>query len=79
VRWHVFALGRPVAFEVDQIDEFLHSGRSVLVVGRLQEMTFSEVQHLEASRTPQPWAQGQRTLVCQVELGHVTDRRVHPG
>jgi pyridoxamine 5'-phosphate oxidase-like protein len=74
-----FALGRPVAFEVDQIDEFLHNGWSVLVVGRLREMTFSEVQQLEPGRTPQPWAQGQRTLVCQVELGHVTGRRVHPG
>jgi uncharacterized protein len=31
------ALGRPVAFEGDQIDEFLHSGWSVLVVGQLRE------------------------------------------
>jgi uncharacterized protein len=73
------ALGRAVAFEVDQIDEFLHSGWSVLVVGQLREMSFSEVQQLDPSRTPQPWAQGQRTLVCQIPLGKVTGRRVHPG
>jgi len=74
-----FALVRPVAFEVDQIDEFLHSGWSVLVVGQLREMTFSEVQQREPGRTPQPWAQGERTLACQVEFGQVTGRRVQPG
>ena len=74
-----FALGRTVAFEVDQIDEFLHSGWSVLVVGRLLEMTFSEVQQLATDRTPQPWPQGQQTLVCQIEISHVSGRKVHPG
>ena len=74
-----FALGRTVAFEVDQIDEFLHSGWSVLVVGRLLEMTFSEVQQLATDRTPQPWPQGKQTLVCQIEISHVSGRRVHPG
>ena len=73
-----FALGRTVAFEVDQIDDFLNGGWSVLVVGRLLEMSFSERQQLEPGRTPQPWAQGQRTLVCQIELDQITGRRVHP-
>jgi Pyridoxamine 5'-phosphate oxidase len=33
------ALGRVVAFEVDQVDDFLRSGWSVLVLGKLAEMS----------------------------------------
>jgi hypothetical protein len=74
-----FALGRTVAFEVDQIDGFLRSGWSVLIVGRLSEMSPSAVQMLDVGKMPQPWPEGIQTLVCEVSLSQVTGRRVHPG
>jgi nitroimidazol reductase NimA-like FMN-containing flavoprotein (pyridoxamine 5'-phosphate oxidase superfamily) len=74
-----FALGRTVAFEVDQVDEFLHSGWSVLIVGRLSEMSPSAIEMLDVSDTPQPWPKGTQTLVCEVSLSEVTGRRVLPG
>jgi nitroimidazol reductase NimA-like FMN-containing flavoprotein (pyridoxamine 5'-phosphate oxidase superfamily) len=74
-----FALGRTVAFEVDQLDEFLRSGWSVLIVGQLSEMSPSEITMLDDSETPKPWAEGVKTLVCQVTLSQITGRRVHPG
>jgi uncharacterized protein len=74
-----FALGSIVAFEVDQLDEFLRSGWSVLIVGRLRELTPAEIRMLDVGETPMPWAQGAKTLVCEVAISQITGRRVHPG
>ena len=73
------ALGRIVAFEVDQIDDFLRSGWSVLVVGKLTEMSPSATQLLDLSQTPVPWAGGDRTLYCEVPFTELSGRRIHPG
>lgn len=73
------ALGRIVAFEVDQVDDFLRSGWSVLVVGKLAEMSPSAVRMLNVTQTPVPWAGGDRTLFCEIPLTEVSGRRIHPG
>lgn len=72
------ALGRVVAFEVDQVDEFLRSGWSVLILGTLTEMPLSAVRMLDVTQTPEPWAGGDRTLFCEVSLGRLSGRRIHP-
>lgn len=73
------ALGRVVAFEVDQVDDFLRSGWSVLIVGKLAEMSPSAVRMLNVTQTPVPWAGGDRTLFCEIPLTEVSGRRIHPG
>jgi hypothetical protein len=73
------ALGRTVAFEVDQVDDFLRSGWSVLIVGKLTEMSPSAVRMLDVSQTPAPWAGGERTLYCEIPFSELSGRRIHPG
>jgi nitroimidazol reductase NimA-like FMN-containing flavoprotein (pyridoxamine 5'-phosphate oxidase superfamily) len=73
------ALGRIVAFEVDHVDDFLRSGWSVLVVGKLAEMSPSAVRMLNVSQTPDPWAGGERTLFCEIPFEQLSGRRIHPG
>jgi len=72
------ANGHPVAFEVDQVDEFLHTGWSVLVTGEAHSITLSELRMLDLFQTPDPWPQGERPLFLQLPLVKITGRRVHP-
>jgi hypothetical protein len=72
-----FTRGRQVAFEVDQTDEFLQTGWSVLVPGVAEEVTVSMLESLDVGRTPDPWPDGMRSLFLYVPLTAVTGRRVH--
>lgn len=74
-----FGLGRTIAFEVDSIDEFLHSGWSVLMSGTLRELDSSVIQALDYRDTPQPWPAGSQTMFCQLEPTQISGRRIHPG
>lgn len=73
-----FALGRTVAFEVDAIDEFLHSGWSVLMSGILRELDPSTIQALDHRDTPQPWPAGSQTMFCRLEPTQISGRCIHP-
>jgi nitroimidazol reductase NimA-like FMN-containing flavoprotein (pyridoxamine 5'-phosphate oxidase superfamily) len=67
-----------VAFEVDEIDEFLECGWSVLAVGTAHLITDpSDLSRSWADR-PEPWAPGARSLYVRIEPTEVTGRRVHP-
>jgi nitroimidazol reductase NimA-like FMN-containing flavoprotein (pyridoxamine 5'-phosphate oxidase superfamily) len=68
----------PAAFEVDQFDEFLQTGWSVLVVGNAQPLDEESLLLLDVRQTPQPWPAGRRVLVVQLPLTMMTGRRVHP-
>jgi uncharacterized protein len=68
----------PIAFEVDQVDEFLQTGWSVLVVGNAQPLDEAALLLLDLGQTPQPWPEGRRSLVVQLPLTMMTGRRVHP-
>lgn len=68
----------PIAFEVDQVDEFLQSGWSVLVVGNAQALDEASLLLLEIGQSPEPWPEGRRSLVVQLPLTIMTGRRVHP-
>jgi uncharacterized protein len=69
-----YLINRPVAFEVDQVDEFLQTGWSVLIVGNDE----TSLRLLDLQQSPQPWPEGRRSLVVQLPLTTVTGRRVHP-
>ena len=68
----------PIAFEVDQVDEFLQAGWSVLVVGNAQPLDEASLLLLDVGQSPQPWPEGRRSLVVQLPLMMMTGRRVHP-
>ena len=72
------ALNEPVAFQVDQVDEFLQSGWSVLVTGVAEELPAELLRSLDIGRTPDPWPAGLRSLFLQIPIMAVTGRRVHP-
>jgi len=67
-----------VAFEVDQIDEPRHAGWSVLVTGEAQQITIRELELLDISQAPDPWAEGEHPLFLQLPLTTMTGRRVLP-
>jgi nitroimidazol reductase NimA-like FMN-containing flavoprotein (pyridoxamine 5'-phosphate oxidase superfamily) len=70
--------GRPVAFEVDEIDEFLQAAWSVVVVGDAQLVPPATLRVLDLPQFPQPWAAGDRSMVLQLSLSTVSGRRVYP-
>jgi uncharacterized protein len=68
----------PIAFQVDQVDEFLQTGWSVLVVGNAQPLDEESLLLPDVGQSPQPWPEGRRALVVQLPLTMMTGRRVHP-
>ena len=65
------ATGR-VAFEIDELDEFIESGWSVLVRGSASEVSPGDV----LIDRPDPWAEGPRTLLLQITPEDITGRRL---
>ncbi|MES9523564.1 helix-turn-helix domain-containing protein [Streptomyces capoamus] len=69
--------GRPVAFEVDRIDEAFSQGWSVLVRGVARVVTDPEQQcRYDEKAHSKPWAGGDRELWLRIEPGMVTGRRI---
>jgi uncharacterized protein len=71
------AHGADVAFEVDDLDAELHSGWSVLAVGRCERVEDpATVRLIRSEHDVEPWAAGQRNLYLQVSWTDLTGRRV---
>lgn len=69
--------GRPVAFEVDRIDDAFSRGWSVVVRGVARAVTDPRQQRRYAEKAhSKPWAGGQRDLWLRIEPGMVTGRRI---
>ncbi|MFE9451595.1 helix-turn-helix domain-containing protein [Streptomyces sp. NPDC006739] len=69
--------GRPVAFEVDRIDDAFSQGWSVLVRGVARAVTDPEQRRRYAEEAHSgPWAGGDRELWLRIESGIVTGRRI---
>lgn len=67
--------GSPVAFEVDELDDRLAWGWSVVVLGRAEQVQdHTEVEAL-FRRLPQPWATGLRPVLVRIVPTEVTGRR----
>jgi nitroimidazol reductase NimA-like FMN-containing flavoprotein (pyridoxamine 5'-phosphate oxidase superfamily) len=70
-------LNRTVPFEIDDHDDAEHTGWSVLVVGRAEEVVHpDEVARCEALGL-EPWAGEARDRWVRIRAEHVTGRRVH--
>jgi nitroimidazol reductase NimA-like FMN-containing flavoprotein (pyridoxamine 5'-phosphate oxidase superfamily) len=68
------------SFQVDEIDDFLQTGWSVLLIGTARWVSDTEQltdlwwdQH-----QPDPWAGGERNAFVRLLPSEVTGRRVHP-
>jgi nitroimidazol reductase NimA-like FMN-containing flavoprotein (pyridoxamine 5'-phosphate oxidase superfamily) len=69
------AISAPVAFEVDDIDDFTESGWSVLVRGHVSVIERHELSDVEL---PRPWAEGTRTLILKISVAEISGRRLIP-
>ena len=72
-------LNAPGAFEVDDIVNWSRSGWSVLIRGRLSELTEPAHIHQALHSTLKPWAGGDRDHVVRLTGEEVTGRRIEPG
>ena len=67
-----FAPGQTVAFETDQVDEFLQTGWSVLAVGKLNLVSKESLRMLATQQMPDPWAEGSRSVFLQLGTDELT-------
>ena len=65
-----------VVFEVDDVDDELRSGTSVLVHGTLGEISAPEDRELASSLSIDTWAPGERDHVVRVTPQWLTGRRI---
>ncbi len=73
------AVDAQVAFSVDDLDEALRAGWTVLAVGTCRRVEDpSEVRALRGASDPEPWAAGQRSLYLKLAWEQLTGRRLHP-
>ncbi|MDH6144299.1 nitroimidazol reductase NimA-like FMN-containing flavoprotein (pyridoxamine 5'-phosphate oxidase superfamily)/plasmid maintenance system antidote protein VapI [Kitasatospora sp. GP30] len=71
------AIGQQVAFEVDQLDEALSSGWSVVVAGIAEHLTDPEaLEWLAEHADPGPWAGGTRQTWVRISPQRVTGRLI---
>ncbi len=67
--------GRPVAVEVDELDEETHTGWSVLMRGRA-----ALVRDLPpGSPEPEPWPSARRPLLVEIDVTEISGRRLGAG
>ncbi len=66
------------AFEVDEIDDFLQCGCSVLATGRASHVIDPDGLMVDDVDEPEPWANGLRTLLIRIDPEKITGRRVYP-
>lgn len=66
-----------VAFEVDEIDEDLRRGWSVLAVGRCARISDpAEVEAIRRDHSPEPWVGGSRDLYFSITWKGISGRRL---
>ena len=69
-----------VAFEVDRLDQDQQHGWSVLARGRAEAVTDpGELDRIEATCAPRPWAAGNRALFLRIAWTEVTGRKLGHG
>ncbi|MBA2559180.1 MAG: pyridoxamine 5'-phosphate oxidase family protein [Propionibacteriales bacterium] len=67
-----------VAFQVDEIDDFLQCGWSVLVVGQAHHIPDPDGFPANRLERPEPWASGARTQFVRIDREDISGRRVQP-
>jgi len=76
-RLATFATIGSVAFEVDEADNYTESGWSVLVRGTAAVVPADQLRGT-AANAPEPWVDGDRTLVLRITPREITGRRLIP-
>ena len=74
--WH--AIFHDVAFEVDSSTSSCTPAGVSWSSARPHCSRSTSLRMLDLSQTPQPWAEGERSIVLQLSLASITGRRVHP-
>jgi uncharacterized protein len=69
-------VGRPVAFEVDEVDVEFHDGWSVVVHGRAEEVWEPEELDRLRQLPLRPWAPGDRAHYVRILSTAITGRRI---
>ena len=69
-------VGQRASFEVDQVDDALRAGWSVLVSGRVEAIEDERERARVEARGLEPWAGGARDLRLRVRAEEVTGRRI---
>lgn len=67
---------RPVAFEIDEVDDFTRSGVSVIVHGTGQKRTIADL--VAANAYPDTWPEGPNPGVLSIAIRTVSGRRLLP-
>jgi nitroimidazol reductase NimA-like FMN-containing flavoprotein (pyridoxamine 5'-phosphate oxidase superfamily) len=68
---------KPMALEIDSLDDGLHEGWSVVVVGTAVHIGLPH-EIVQAHSLPlEPWAQGEKPEVIRLRPSKVTGRRIH--
>ncbi|MFE7160385.1 helix-turn-helix domain-containing protein [Streptomyces sp. NPDC057636] len=71
------AIGAQVAFEVDQIDEALSQGWSVLLQGHARAVSDADTERrLNALAYSEPWAGGERDMWVRIDPDSISGRRI---
>ena len=71
------ARGADVAFEVDELDNEMRTGWSVLAVGRCERIEdVSELTTIQQEGPPTPWATGTRDLYFAIRWRGLSGRRL---
>lgn len=65
-----------IAFEVDHHDDMAGIGWSVLLGGRVTEMTADAVEQVPGASRKHPWAGGDRSLALRLTTETISGRRV---
>ena len=71
------AVNCAVAFEVDDIDDFLEAGWSVVVSGTAELLSVDELARLRDD-APEPWVEGPRTLFVSIPVEQISGRQLIP-
>jgi uncharacterized protein len=71
----------PASFQIDSIDREHHTGWSVVVTGRLEEVTEYDSETLDRLRRLDvaPWAGGDKPHWMRLEPARITGRRIGTG
>jgi len=73
------AAGTTVSLEVDQIDEPMSEGWSVLVTGRARLIVDPTELEQYADLVIDPWPGGRREGIIRIEAGEISGRRIRQG
>lgn len=68
----------PVSFEIDDVDRSHHTGWSVVVTGRLEEVTPYDAETYERVHAlpVEPWAGGEKAHWVRIVPSRITGRRI---